>query len=436
MLNAYIHKPSFLKGVEVGRAIKRLQRVIEQPDIPDTPTQYLYGQIAEATVSYNGVVLPDIEAVWDKETYPYAVIGTSYYDSSAIFLAVGDIDSYHDGKKSLTATSTYPTAIYYLSADGSTWELSASYESGSFRYYNMTKAIYSETNPVGLIWANRTIGNMGSDDTSYFSDPVKSYDADVIIDGVGYKGAVLPPVEETWEKWTELDAPMECPYGIFVRDPNTNSGVRFYVSVGQWVCDGTQVYTSNSKYWCSFIMLGFDSFYGTPWDDSDSGRFNTCYQNADDVFWTSHDILNEDGTVFMSATTPIPVGEMVGYSYNGVVLPELPEWDKTAYPYVYLSNKTLGNRHYFTALSAVSFFTDKDGYWSVATYPKKLICSFDTKNGEFSEWRESEQADETDGASVSAIGWANFDALNEDGSVYLEASEPIPVMNKGVIIYV
>lgn len=112
--------------------------------------------------------------------------------------------------------------------------------------------------------------------------------------------------------------------------------------------------------------------------------------------------------------------EPVAYMYNGVQLPELPEWDKETYPYAFIN----GDDTYY-----MLHVTDKplkaiDGY---------MRSEEGTVAHEYSElgdgvWKKFYQTNIIAGVHTLLLPmWSNRDVLNEDGSVYLSASEPIPV---------
>ena len=71
----------------------------------------------------------------------------------------------------------------------------------------------------------------------------------------------------------------------------------------------------------------------------------------------------------------------MNFLYNGVKLPALPEWDKEKYPYAAMN---LGANY------GVLYLLDN-------------------------------------ALMAKQFQWANFDILNEDGTLYLAASDPVPV---------
>ena len=122
--------------------------------------------------------------------------------------------------------------------------------------------------------------------------------------------------------------------------------------------------------------------------------------------------------------------KLVGYSYNGVVLPALPEHDESQQ---YL---LVGVRGDYWRLVCTSKKLVSNGPHSVAAVFSNIAAhpfsyteiSFATKYGR-------EPIDPIyGGGSANGIMfdktfamWSNYDVLAEDGSVWLAASEPVPV---------
>lgn len=123
--------------------------------------------------------------------------------------------------------------------------------------------------------------------------------------------------------------------------------------------------------------------------------------------------------------------------YNGVVLPALPEWDKAAYPYAYISLT-----HYSLA-SHNSYFLDVFSSYEYTTSSGGTHCIHHKKENTLS-WKIPVDENEIpttdvweDRVSVGSYAsfangdwykWSNFDFLAEDGQTILfAASEPVPV---------
>lgn len=118
---------------------------------------------------------------------------------------------------------------------------------------------------------------------------------------------------------------------------------------------------------------------------------------------------------------PVPTTESATmYSYNGTVLPKLPEWDKTAYPYAMITSNVIG-----TTL----FITDKVGVHDSTinfTSVTKMSYSLKTVGDKWVLAYEPNYYEEYHFAFTNLI-WSNYDILNTDGSAFNGATEPIPV---------
>lgn len=123
-----------------------------------------------------------------------------------------------------------------------------------------------------------------------------------------------------------------------------------------------------------------------------------------------------------------PSVEPVAYLYNGVRLPKLPEWDKETYPYALITYNTAGFYviYCFSCEPAVaskvnSTLVPLDGsgeYINLVSFGKKEDAKFGNPVT-FTALL---------GSVTTGTIWTNFDLLYRDtGSVYLAASEPIPV---------
>lgn len=156
--------------------------------------------------------------------------------------------------------------------------------------------------------------------------------------------------------------------------------------------------------------------------------------------WTSYDVLKEDGTVFFAAFEPVYARNGM-LAYTGVKLPPLPEWDKEKYPYAIIDDWTgfayedsPEACYALVCHSNPPYYNDEKGKVD-AVGPCSTLCyriDFDEVLAEkyghpFGEWYfDFEDEGGMNNIFESPI-WTNTDVLNEDGSVYLAASEPIPV---------
>lgn len=124
--------------------------------------------------------------------------------------------------------------------------------------------------------------------------------------------------------------------------------------------------------------------------------------------------------------------EPIAYLYNGVPLPPLPEWDRTKYPYVLLDNYKWLNEIMIALL---------------VCYSEKAETGYND-DGDIADWVEikgtriefrvnypintiptdwGEPTEYTGGPANRSGIWSNTDIYLDDGTLYLAASEPIPV---------
>ena len=118
--------------------------------------------------------------------------------------------------------------------------------------------------------------------------------------------------------------------------------------------------------------------------------------------------------------------KLVGYSYNGVVLPKLPEWDKTVYPYAVIGHHwtdwTLdGNYHLL--VSSTPIFKKSQGRVTANPPFMQFILGY----REEGVWSGPYNTELEESMSLGDTLWANNDILNEDGTVYFATYEPVPV---------
>ncbi len=137
---------------------------------------------------------------------------------------------------------------------------------------------------------------------------------------------------------------------------------------------------------------------------------------------------------------------LIGYSYNGVVLPELPEWDRESYPYAMICKHRYQDMKAALMCSAKPFtFEESSGNWCKTLAIGADAIVYDHLYEDDSEWAPNVITD-YNGTPFAEIGyvhlglgyeplWANHDVYlcEYDGGyvateeLYLAASEPVPV---------
>lgn len=124
-------------------------------------------------------------------------------------------------------------------------------------------------------------------------------------------------------------------------------------------------------------------------------------------------------------------GEPVAYLYNGVQLPPLPEWDKTAYPYAAIFKNIIGTAvlYIFEQKPYVTIKTSVTAALSITSGSKYVYKGANSISNPTNGWNANTEYTATDDQTmnIQSVIWTDFDLLNEDGTVSLSASEPVPV---------
>ena len=123
-----------------------------------------------------------------------------------------------------------------------------------------------------------------------------------------------------------------------------------------------------------------------------------------------------------------PKREPVAYSYNGVDLPALPQWDKEKFPYAcigYLYKNLSYHDDIYLFVGTEKFVCDADNlvsaqYIDSEWVPTKYYIYKLSSSGLAWEWFT-----DPDYRMITPF-WANHD-VTQKGTVFLAASEPVPV---------
>ena len=133
--------------------------------------------------------------------------------------------------------------------------------------------------------------------------------------------------------------------------------------------------------------------------------------------------------------------EPVAYLYNGVRLPKLPEWDKTAYPYAVISQLPVDSDVDYELAVYPNPATISDTTWwdgvsnTLVQKPSVPVYYYGFNIGD-ADWRSGTLTNYDVGivTPVSINGgnfpliWSNTDLkMESDNSVYLAGSDPVPV---------
>lgn len=261
-----------------------------------------------------------------------------------------------------------------------------------------------------------------------------------------YNGMRLPDINGVW---TDKEA---YPYAFVYHSSNVNS---YFLCLNPQsaVIDGVSVHTRG--YGVSYANWGGSTwtYLGTQWTE---GEWTKIASITEGCQWSNHDILNEDGSVYLAASEPVvdtftrgyllgtelrntrPAREpVVYYSYNGMVLPDINTvWtDKETYPYAVVDclygryYLCLSSEAYMVNLPTSSSTTPWLGYTANCNHIK-----FDLTDG---VWVPNGGEQENTQGVVNKKGlgepaWANHDLYKyvnkkPTSAVFLAASEPVPV---------
>lgn len=126
---------------------------------------------------------------------------------------------------------------------------------------------------------------------------------------------------------------------------------------------------------------------------------------------------------------------MPNYLYNGIELPQLPEWDKSIYPYAVIVKQGYFTTYYkLRCYATISYYTDVDGERKFGGDGTVAIgYQVPVTDATNSAWESVGEIDVSTVVGEHSVSddnsgnlmWANFDVLNTDGTIYLAASKPI-----------
>lgn len=118
----------------------------------------------------------------------------------------------------------------------------------------------------------------------------------------------------------------------------------------------------------------------------------------------------------------------IAYLYNGVRLPALPEWDKKEYPYADISCSSIGRKYRFRAWAAKPYCSGDYALFAPVGEGRiaRLSCWVSADNSGWGEFTFGELADNGAGSADKPF-WSDWDVLDENGAVWLAASDPVPV---------
>ena len=428
-------------GWQIGSQIMNLQMTKKYIDIPVEPivSLYLYG--TPSKVSYNGVELPDIETVWDKTKYPYAYMAYADMLGGMYLVVFCSCEAYQDGDVTKTKTAGTGVGVSYIPDFDEDWQF---VEETSFEANEVLGG--NDIIATPHVWCSHDILNADGSVYLAATEPVHSGNIG-LRNGetvTYYDGAVLPPLPE-WDK-------TKYPYAYVCVNPSADyHHAIYFTNIPVFVC-----YAMESGKYTHLYQTEIVSYvkYRRPKefnpDADDVWVYDYAYTDSDGLFdqgfvpiWANVDVerinrwrtndtypytyeYEATGEIAIAASDPIPVSGLVGYSYNGTVLPALPEWDKTVYPYASIWN--LGIYNYLWISSQPQYIAAaSDGNDAIHSLTPNIGYCYEIDRSE-DGWLRLSDDNYGGGQYLKYYDfiWCNA-PIEKDGTVVYERTDPIPV---------
>ena len=126
------------------------------------------------------------------------------------------------------------------------------------------------------------------------------------------------------------------------------------------------------------------------------------------------------GTHTMKIVRRVPLG---AYYYNGFTFPKMDDWDVSTHPFAYICGS---GPNWYLRISPIEFCMTSDGKFLPKNGESGFIFLSNRIYGAEEVWRERTESTYT-ASSLDAPIWCNKNVYNADGSLFLAASEPVPV---------
>jgi hypothetical protein len=380
-----------------------------------------------ANYLYNGVELPDINTVWtDKETYPYAclcpTLGKEEY--STVLVVV---------------TKRFKSENKYLYFQNSCYYMMYQYD-GSGDWYkslNKTQVASAHKTDIKPFWASANVYDTSGTLYLSASDPVPVREYPIASE------VTLSPqsVEVTAGQAQDIQFTL------------TGTDGTDYTGIATWayaITDKNGTVSKDDAPWVSWVSAEDGSVLLRITADAPGGHEITviaAWGTEDDPqdLWAIVTIpvkrVSEQwlysfkmGLALGLAWKPLPINkEPVAYLYNGVRSPKLPEWDREQYPYATIVTTSTFNWGWDVWLIASQnpfCVRDINSRPCLVHSANENCIEYMIDKGD-SDWGEANHTEPKvdSGWPYSGLDsiWTDYDVLYANGSLYLAASEPVPV---------
>ena len=282
-----------------------------------------------------------------------------------------------------------------------------------------------------------------------------------------YNGVELPDIDVVW---TDKET---YPYALIGMGSTGNCTLYISNATGTYGKPSGSFFFEAGTYENPYTLIKYTCQEGgTNWEWKEQTNTSALgipffVEDYEPVLWSSYDTYDNEGGIYIEASEPIPVDsikfdlkswltgyalglagkalpiihgenipgekDLVAYLYNGVRFPAMPVWDKNAYPYAHIALSNSGRGFWFCvtnkALVAKNF--DDGGTAVYTTYTTGSGVGYLEwlyRNGLWINPVESTTGQLYYNGQYWDVIWSNHDIKNEnDGTIYLAASDPVPV---------
>ena len=122
---------------------------------------------------------------------------------------------------------------------------------------------------------------------------------------------------------------------------------------------------------------------------------------------------------------------MANYLYNGIELPQLPEWDTEIYPYAFITLMCYAQKYLLTVSTRPGYLFGKESLYNGMCMTSGRFFQY-TYDVDTDSWALTRGDDGKYGFELHnenrSLTWCNENVVTEDsGEIYFAASDPIPV---------
>ena len=158
----------------------------------------------------------------------------------------------------------------------------------------------------------------------------------------------------------------------------------------------------------------------------------------------------ETGIILGLSLPPVPQipREPIAYSYNGTILPKLPEWDRSVYPFAVLTKRSMLSqtewkvsiyREMFAihdanhGVDAFSLLVAGDDYltatlgYTATEWPALSTTSFTGNNTADNDGTDVSYKQRLCDYDSDYVRWSNHSFNGPNGEEWIVASDPVPV---------